>query len=90
MKKKLSQSVFALDLVHRQPADARQGPAAIGDGETVSVFLGDRMTEACTLTLDEPLHVGDWVTVHSGFALGRLTDEQARAALDVRRGGTQS
>jgi len=64
--------------------------AAIGDGETVSVFLGDRMTEACTLTLDEPLHVGDWVTVHSGFALGRLTDEQARAALDVRRGGTQS
>ena len=46
-----------------------------GDGRTRTVSL---------LTLDEPVVVGDWLLIHSGFALSRLTPEAAHTALTLR------
>jgi hydrogenase expression/formation protein HypC len=37
------------------------------------------------LLADENLAPGDWIVVHMGFALERLTPEQARDAIDVLR-----
>lgn len=36
------------------------------------------------LTLDDAVAPGDWVVCHSGFALGRLTPEEARDAAAIR------
>jgi hydrogenase expression/formation protein HypC len=36
------------------------------------------------MTLDRNANVGDWVVVHSGFALGWLDPEEAREALALR------
>jgi hydrogenase expression/formation protein HypC len=33
--------------------------------------------------LDGPLRPGDWILIHSGFALERMTEEEARDALAV-------
>ena len=46
-----------------------------GDGRTRTVSL---------LTLTDPVTPGDWVLTHSGFALARLTAEDARAASALR------
>ncbi len=35
--------------------------------------------------LAEPVAPGDWILVHLGFALSRVTAEEAEAALDVYR-----
>src|SRR4051812_44856507 len=40
--KKLTQTVFALDLRNRQPADARQRTAAVGDGDRDHDLVGAR------------------------------------------------
>lgn len=45
------------------------------DGRTASVSL---------LTLDEAIQVGDWLVVHAGFAVARVTPEDAAAALVIR------
>jgi hydrogenase expression/formation protein HypC len=37
------------------------------------------------LALDGPVTPGDWVVIHSGFALSRLTADQGREARDLRR-----
>lgn len=64
-----------------QVLEVRAGPTAVVRTElrTVSVSL---------LTLDEALSPGDWVVCYSGFALRRLTSEQADAAAAVRTGAT--
>ena len=41
------------------------------------------------LTLDEPVTPGDWVLVHSGFALGRLTADEAHEADQIRTTTTE-
>ena len=46
-----------------------------GDGRTRTVSL---------LTLTDPVTPGDWVVIHSGFALARLTAEEAREATALR------
>ncbi|PZS17779.1 MAG: hypothetical protein DLM57_07580 [Pseudonocardiales bacterium] len=38
--------------------------------------------------LDGPFVPGDYVLIHSGFALERMTTEEARDALDVFAGGS--
>ena len=48
------------------------------------VLLGARTAVVSLLTLDETVATGDLVLVHAGFALARLTPEQAAEALDVR------
>jgi len=35
--------------------------------------------------LDEPVSAGDWILVHLGFALSRMTAREADGALDVFR-----
>ncbi len=45
---------------------------------------GGRTRTVSLLTLTEPLTPGDWVVIHSGFALARLTAEEAREAIALR------
>ena len=35
--------------------------------------------------LDGPWHPGDWILIHSGFALERMTEEEARDAQAMLR-----
>lgn len=39
------------------------------------------------LALAEPVVAGDWLLVHSGFALHRLTPDEAQDAAAIRAGG---
>ncbi|HSK27570.1 MAG TPA: HypC/HybG/HupF family hydrogenase formation chaperone [Jiangellales bacterium] len=41
------------------------------------------------LTLPDEVAPGDWVLVHSGYALARLTAQEAGEALTVRTGGAE-
>jgi hydrogenase expression/formation protein HypC len=45
---------------------------------------GGRTRTVSLLTLTDPVTPGDWVLIHSGFALARLTAEEAREAITVR------
>ncbi len=40
--------------------------------------------------LEEPLAVGDYILIHSGFALERMTAEQAEPALQVFSDGSMT
>jgi hydrogenase expression/formation protein HypC len=57
---------------------------ALLGGDTALVRDGSRELPVSLLTLDEPVHEGDWLLVHAGFALARLTGRQAREALAIR------
>ncbi|MFN2345827.1 MAG: HypC/HybG/HupF family hydrogenase formation chaperone [Dermatophilaceae bacterium] len=46
--------------------------------------VGERALTISLLTLDEPVAAGDWVVVHSGFALQRLDHHEAADALWLR------
>jgi hydrogenase assembly chaperone HypC/HupF len=48
---------------------------ARGDGRVATVSL---------LTLTEPVATGDWLLVHCGLALARLTEAEAYDALRLR------
>jgi hydrogenase expression/formation protein HypC len=51
--------------------------------DTVAVATeAGRRSIVSTLVLEEPVRTGDWLLVHAGFALGRLT---AAEALEARR-----
>lgn len=52
--------------------------SAAGAGPT------ERLRVASLLTLDSPVARGDWVLFHSGFALARLTADEARDATAIR------
>ena len=54
------------------------------DPGVVLVRAGDRELQASLLTLDGPVAPGDWLMVHAGFALARLTELQAEEALAIR------
>ena len=56
----------------------------VTDARTVRARVGDRVVSVSLLTLDGPVAVGDWLQVHSGFALARLTDEELRDAQRIR------
>ncbi len=54
------------------------------DGRSVVEHSGTR-EEVLSMTItDEDLEPGDWVVIHSGFALERLTEAQAAEALAIR------
>lgn len=53
--------------------------------DSLAVEVAGRTTIVSAMLLDAVPSPGEWVLVHSGFALGRLTEQQAREALDVRR-----
>lgn len=48
------------------------------------VRVGARSLEASLLTLGSPVAAGDWLLVHSGFALARLSAREAEEALAIR------
>ena len=48
------------------------------------VRVDGRALSVSPLTLHEPVVPGDWLVVHSGFALSRLTPEEAREARRIR------
>ena len=55
------------------------------DRDSLSVELNGRVATVSAMLLDAAPAAGEWVVVHAGFALGTLTDAEARAALDLRR-----
>ena len=57
---------------------------ALLDGDVALVQADGRELRASLLTVDGPVEVGDWLLVHAGFALSRLTETQAREALAIR------
>ena len=48
------------------------------------VRAGGRTLETSLLTLGSPVAAGDWLLVHSGFALARLSAAEAEEALAIR------
>jgi hydrogenase expression/formation protein HypC len=57
---------------------------AMGPDRYVEVRTGDRDITASLLAVGDELGPGDWVLVHSGLVLSRLTEEEALDALDLR------
>jgi hydrogenase expression/formation protein HypC len=57
-----------------------------GSDGTLMVEAGGRVFTVSALTLDDPVAPGDWVMVHSGFALARLDPGDAAGALAIRQG----
>ena len=57
--------------------ELRPGGAALVRSE-------QRTSTVSLLALDEPVAAGDWVVCHSGFALSRVSTEQAREAGALR------
>ena len=57
---------------------------AVGFAGCVEVDAGDRVITASLLATTDPIVPGDWVLMHSGLVLGRLTDDEARDALELR------
>lgn len=54
------------------------------DERTVRARVGERVVTVSLLTLDGPVTPGEWLQIHSGFALARLTEEQRRQAENIR------
>ena len=54
------------------------------DGETAKVSIGGSEVEASLQLLDEA-EIGDYVLVHSGFALEKISDEEAQETLRMIR-----
>jgi hydrogenase maturation factor len=67
------------------PAEVAAVKTASEDGMLI-VEAGGRLLIVSALTLDKPAAPGDWVLVHSGFALARLDPGDARDALAIRSG----
>ena len=56
----------------------------VNDNRCVQIHSGDREITASLLAVNEPVSPGDWVLVHSGLVLARLTQHEAMDALDLR------
>ena len=54
------------------------------DDKTVHARVGSRVVTVSLLTLDGPVAPGEWLQIHSGFALARLTEEQRLQAERIR------
>lgn len=54
-----------------------------GDDRCIAELDGERREISLALLADEPIVSGDWVYVHLGYALERLTAEEAREALET-------
>ena len=58
---------------------------AVGSAGSVEVDAGDRTITASLLAMTDAVGPGDWVLMHSGLVLGRLTEQEARDALELRK-----
>lgn len=62
--------------------------AVDSDGVRATVSVDDRRVEVFMMVAEpgaQPVGPGDWLLVHSGIALERLSAEDARHLLDLRR-----
>jgi len=57
---------------------------AVGPDRSVEVRAGGRDLSASLLAVGDAMGPGDWVLVHSGLVLARLTEQEARDALELR------
>jgi hydrogenase expression/formation protein HypC len=57
---------------------------SVGGDRTAVVRLPARTTQVSLLVLADPVAAGDWVVCHSGFALARVDEQEAREALALR------
>jgi hydrogenase expression/formation protein HypC len=53
---------------------------------SAEVRADGRRQEVSLLALEEPVAPGDWVLIHSGFALSRLTENDVHEAKLIRSG----
>ncbi len=60
------------------------GRVARVEAAAAEVRVGARTLRVSLLTLPEPVTPGDWVLVHSGYALARLTAQEAADASVLR------
>lgn len=51
----------------------------------VTVDIAGTTRTVSTAVIDEPVDVGDWLEVHSGFALAKITEEEAQQILGFAR-----
>jgi hydrogenase expression/formation protein HypC len=56
----------------------------VASPDHISVEVGGRLTTVSAMLLDSVPYAGDWVLVHSGFALAQLSESEARDALGLR------
>lgn len=54
-----------------------------GEGRAV-VEHGDRREEVLKMTVGDDIRPGDWVVIHSGFVLERISGARATDALAIR------
>ncbi len=54
-------------------------------GDRAVARRGEAEVRLSLITLEDPVAPGDWVVSHSGFALERLSAQDAADALAVRR-----
>jgi hydrogenase expression/formation protein HypC len=59
-------------------------------GSSGVAHVGERALTISLVTLEESVTAGDWVVVHSGFALERLDADEAADALSLRSGEPSS
>jgi hydrogenase maturation factor len=57
---------------------------AVRPDRSVEVQAGGRDITASLLAFSDTVEPGDWVVVHSGLVLARLTEQEAREALELR------
>jgi len=56
----------------------------VGADRCVQILAGDREISGSLLAISETIRPGDWVLVHSGLVLARLTENEAKDALEIR------
>lgn len=56
----------------------------VNERGTAEVCSGGRTKTVSLLTLEGPVVPGDWVVIHSGFALERITAAEADEAALIR------
>lgn len=64
-----------------QVVEVRRDGWAIAD-------TANRQVSVSLVTLGDPVAVGDWIVMHAGFALARLSAAEAHDALALRAGGS--
>ena len=57
------------------------------DGDLVDVDVAGVVRQINVALLDGPWHPGEWILIHSGFALERMSADEAADAVAVLGGG---
>jgi hydrogenase maturation factor len=56
----------------------------LGPDRCVQILAGGREINGSLLAVSDTVGLGDWVVVHSGLVLARLTEHEAMDALELR------